>query len=201
MLNADPVTLLAVHVAEVLGPGPFPPAAGWSHMGAVLSDAVLQAGISYDAVVKPAVLRLQGAWPDADTITGFRARIATEDLGDVLKFHNRRKLATIPALAEDLAHARIDTVLDLRTWLNGEAHRAALLGILGVGPKTVAYLCSLVGIPAVAVDRHLRRFAAEAGIDVRGYVELRTVFEEAADRIGVDRGGLEHAVWRYEANR
>ena len=72
MTHPDPVTLLVTHVDKVLGPGPFVAATGWPHMGAVLCDAVLQAGIGYDAVVKPAVLRLQADWPDADTLTGFR---------------------------------------------------------------------------------------------------------------------------------
>jgi endonuclease III-like uncharacterized protein len=199
MTSPDPIIQLADHVETVLGPGPFPPPTGWTHMGAVICDAVLQGGLTYETTVRPSIVRLQERWPDANTVAGFRARLTSDDLAAVLRNHNRRKLATIPALAASLADAGVETSEHLCLWLDDEVNRAALLGLHGVGPKTVDYLSSLVGRPSVAIDRHLRSFAKDAGVDTVSYADLRTIYEHVADRLGHDRSGLEHAVWRNES--
>ncbi|MEU9031793.1 hypothetical protein AB0D46_30560 [Streptomyces sp. NPDC048383] len=66
----------------------------------------------------------------------------------------------------------------------------------GVGPKTVDYLGNLVGRSQVAVDVHLRTFAAHAGVPNLPYEQLRTAYEEAAALLGHEPAGMEHAVWR-----
>ncbi|GAA2495794.1 hypothetical protein GCM10010406_35060 [Streptomyces thermolineatus] len=48
---------------------------------------------------------------------------------------------------------------------------------------------------------HLRAFARGAGAEVTGYAQPREVHEQAADHLGHDRGGLEHAVWRHISGR
>ncbi|MCZ2528181.1 hypothetical protein [Streptomyces sp. HB2AG] len=183
MTAPDSVLEFAAHVRVALGGGPFPPTGGWAHMGVVLCDAVVQSGLRCEAVVRPRTRDLQAAWPDADTVTGFRARPATEDLGTALRLANARKPATITALAEHLALAGVDTRDHLRAWLEEEAHRSGVRAVHGIGPKTVDYLGSLVGRSGVAVDVHLRAFARGAGVEVTGYVQLREVYEEAADSL------------------
>ena len=57
---------------------------------------------------------------------------------------------------------------------------------------------NLVGRSHVAVDVHLRAFAADAGVTGLQYQELRAVCEEAA-ALGDEPGGMEHAVWRFKS--
>lgn len=166
-------------------------------MGAVICDAVLQAGLNYRSTVLPRIVDLQQAWPDAATVSGFRARLDHGDLQVVLRIRNQRKLATISTVAHKLQADGVETTQDLRSWLDIGQNRAALLDIKGVGRKTLDYIGSLVGRPGVAVDRHLKSFIAAAGIPPASYDELRSMFENAADQLGHDRSGLEHAVWLH----
>lgn len=67
----------------------------------------------------------------------------------------------------------------LREWLQLPNNAAHLRGTKGIGPKTVDYLKMLVGIPAVAVDRHIRTFVHRAGFRSNNYTTIREVVEEA----------------------
>lgn len=70
-------------------------------MGAVICDAVLQAGLSYEATVRFRVVTLQEVWPDAESVSGFVARLGTEDLAVVLRLRNRRKLGRVEVDGHD----------------------------------------------------------------------------------------------------
>ncbi|MFE3559566.1 hypothetical protein ACFXKW_32630 [Streptomyces sp. NPDC059193] len=190
---------LAGHVQTVLGSGPFAPPAGWTHMGAVICDASFHSQRKYEKTIRPRLIHLQKAWPDAATVRGFRARIAVEDLSVAMDFNSPGRVATAHAMADLFAAGGVDTPDDLHAWLGHQDNRAALRIVKGVGPKTVDYIGNLVGRSQVAVDVHLRRFAAEAGLPDIGYEQLRAVYEEAAEVLGHDRAGLEHAVWRWKS--
>ena len=47
--------------------------AGYCHMGATLTDTVLQAGLNYRSVVLPRVSRILDLYPNAKTTTSFSA--------------------------------------------------------------------------------------------------------------------------------
>ncbi|MFJ9961284.1 HhH-GDP family DNA glycosylase [Streptomyces avermitilis] len=199
MTASSPAQQLAVHVRTVLGDGPFPLPGGWTHMGAVICDASFQARRKYQSTILPRILQLQAAWPDAATVCGFQARLATEDLAVAMNFSSPRRVATAHGITDLLAASGVDTRNDLRAWLDDEASRAALLAVEGVGPKTVDYIGNLVGRSQVAVDVHLRTFAADAGVSGLKYEQLRAVYEETAVLLGHEPGGLEHAVWRFRS--
>ncbi|WP_049580526.1 hypothetical protein [Streptomyces sp. SBT349] len=195
----SPVRLLAAHVRTSLGDGPFPPPGGWTHMGAVICDASFQARRKYELTIRPRILRLHSAWPDAVTVRGFKARLATEDLATAMDFNSPRRVATAHGVTDLLASNGVDTRDDLHAWLGHQANRGALRAVRGVGPKTVDYIGNLVGRSQVAVDVHLCAFAADAGVSVLGYEELRGVYEATATVLGHEPGGLEHAVWRFKS--
>jgi hypothetical protein len=116
-----------------------------------------------------------------------------------MKFNHVRKVATAHAITDLLAAHGVDTCEDLHTWLDHQANRVALRTVKGVGPKSIDYIGNLVGRSHVAVDVHLRAFAVDAGVPDLPYDQLRAVYEEAASLLGHDKGGLEHAVWRYRS--
>ncbi|MEU9473435.1 hypothetical protein AB0D78_44200 [Streptomyces avermitilis] len=116
-----------------------------------------------------------------------------------MNFSSPRRVATAHGITDLLAASGVDTRNDLRAWLDHEASRAALLAVEGVGPKTVDYIGNLVGRSQVAVDVHLRTFAADAGVSGLKYEQLRAVYEETAVLLGHEAGGLEHAVWRFRS--
>ena len=51
----------------------------YEHMGALLTDAVLQAGINFNTVVRPKVKRLLDTYPESDTTSRFLKTLETEE--------------------------------------------------------------------------------------------------------------------------
>lgn len=199
MTPLSSVQRLADHIRTTLGDGPFPPPGGWIHMGAVICDASFQARRKYESTIRPRILQLQSAWPDAATVRGFQARLATEDLATAMNFNSLHRVTTAHGITDLLAENGVDTRDDLHEWLAHQANRSALRAVKGVGPKTVDYIANLVGRSQVAVDVHLRAFAADAGVSDLRYEQLRAVYESTATGLGHEPGGLEHAVWRFKS--
>lgn len=164
-------------------------------MGAVICDVSFQRRCNYEATLRPRLLRLQTNWPDAKTVCGFQSRLVKEALAVAMKFNHAQKVATAHVITDLLAANGVDTRDDLRTWLDQQANRAALRTVKGVGPKSIDYIGNLVGRSQIAVDVHLRSFAADSGVPDLPYEQLRGVYEEAAGLLRHGRGGLEHAIW------
>jgi len=59
------------------------------------------------------------------------------------------------------------------------------------------YLKMLVGIPAIAVDRHIRTFVARAGFVSNNYTEIRRIVEQAADKLEIHHSNLDYAIWAH----
>lgn len=146
----------------------------YGHMGATITDAILQAGLNYEHVVWPRVERVRHTVP-ATTTSGFIEACEQRGAGEVIGWSHETKLTRIAALAGFLAGQGIETEVDLRRWLcdadaqtSGE-RRARLLALPGIGPKTVDYLAILSGdTSAVAPDVHQLRFLRLAGIEIGG---------------------------------
>ena len=114
---------------------------GWEHLGAVIVDAALQRRQRYKATVEPRVRALIEAWPDAETSSGFRARIESEDLGAVIRWKSADRLNQIDEILSVFESKNINTVNELRVQLSPSPERfelrSALRRIKHVGPKTL----------------------------------------------------------------
>jgi hypothetical protein len=194
--------LIVTHAERIgIGHGPSILPGPVNHLGAVLADSVLQAGLNYRTIVKVRVDRIQHLFPEAATLSGLFASIQRKGVSDFLLWYHPTKLDRFISLAELLRTHDIEDVSRLRTWLMSREARNWLLATKGIGPKTVDYLCNLVGIDCVAVDRHLRRFAKDAGVVVTDYESLRTILSCAADLLGIARRDFDFSVWRYVSER
>lgn len=175
---------------------------GWDHVGAVIVDAVLQRQRKYEAVVRPRVIKLKNAWPDASTTTGMRRRIETGTLGDTIAWRGSSRLEQISELTTVFERAGIETVDDLRERLthpeSRDALRAQLRTVKYVGPKTVDYLDILVGLPSgVAIDSRIRKVTSAAGIADDSYAHLAALVREVASEKGWRAGDLDAALWAH----
>lgn len=164
-------------------------------MGATLSDAVLQAGLNYNTVVRPRVTRIINCFPSATTTSKFLDLIDELGIEHVLNWQHPEKLSRAIALANFFYVRSIETENCLGEWLQSAANCDNLENVRGVGPKTVDYLKMLAGIPAVAVDRHIRTFVNSAGVKANDYASIREVVELAADALQVHRTNLDYAIW------
>jgi hypothetical protein len=172
----------------------------YAHMGATICDAILQAGLNYRTVVAPRVRAILRRWPSANTTSSFRRLLQRYEIARVIDWRDVEKPRRIVELTEFCYEQSLETETCLQIWLVDDNNAHSLLNVRGVGPKTVDYLKTLVGLPAVAVDRHLRAFVSWAGLDLGDYEEISTVVGLTADLLGVHRGSLDHAIWSYVSN-
>ena len=168
----------------------------YSHIGAAIVDAVLQAGINYDNVVRKRVDAV-AAIESARTTKGFCQLLEAQGAETLLSWRPGRKPRLVGSLAELFDREGVNTVLDLRAWLQTPENLPKLTALHGVGPKTVDYLKGLVGLPAVAIDTKLSQLLRAAGVPPADYHEARAIIEEAADQMGVDRNALDYSIWRF----
>lgn len=166
------------------------------HLGAVLADAILQAGVSYRTVVRMRVERIHSQFPEAATLPGLITLIEQQGAGEFLLWNHPIKMSRFVLLTYFLATQNISTTVELKLWLNQDDARERLLGLHGIGPKTYDYLCCLVGIDCIAVDRHVRTFANEAGVLISDYDRLKSVVSYAADLLGMARRDFDAWIWQ-----
>jgi hypothetical protein len=175
---------------------------GWQSIGAVVVDASLQRRQNYARTVRPRVAALVTAWPDASTTSGFRRRLKSGKLAEVIRWPKQGRLTQIDELTKVLERPdiAIETVQDLQNHLVDPALRPqlrkSLRTVLHVGPKTLDYLDILSGIPTgVAIDARIRKVTAAAGISNQSYDHLAAVIRRAAEIRGWRPGDLDGTLW------
>lgn len=173
---------------------------GWASIGAIIVDASLQRRQNYKATVKPRVDALVASWPDAETTSGFRKRLATGTLSEIIMWPSPGRLAQIEDVTRVFEDQGIETVEDLRGRLTDEAGRPVFRGALAtvrhMDPKTLDYIDSLCGLAtADAVDVRIRRVFTSAGIEDLGYANVSALIRSAADSRGWRAGDLDAALW------
>ena len=123
---------------------------GWDHVGAIIVDATLQRRQNYHETVRPRVVALVAAWPDAASTSGFRRHLDTGKLSDVINWPSPGRLAQVEDITCVLERQGIETVMELRAALGDPARRTvlreALAGVRHVSPKTLDYIDTLSGI-------------------------------------------------------
>jgi len=150
----------------------------YNHMGATITDAVLQAGLRYETVVRPRVQHVMEAFPEAATTSGFLRLLRDRGGEEVVRWTHPEKLGRMEAVAELFV--------------------AKLAAVRGMGPKTIGYFKILCGEKdTAAIDVHLMRFLERAGVKVRDYDHARQVVAEAAPLLGVFAARLDHSMWTY----
>jgi hypothetical protein len=168
---------------------------GYHHMGATLSDAILQAGLNYRTVVLPRVTQILASYPDADTTTKFQRLLSDVGPNKVLRWSHPEKINRLMDLVGLLYERNLETEPQLAMWLWSASAAAELRAIKGIGPKTIDYLKILVGLPAVAVDRHILSLFRLAGLQFTRYDAVASVFCMAAEILHVQPQVLDGIVW------
>ena len=172
-----------------------------SHIGAALADSILQAGLRYDTVVSGRVSRIVELFPEAATVSGTIDALSAHGPRHFLSWTHPRKIVRFTGLLCHIHAEAVETYADLYAWLDREDARQSLLTLNGIGPKTVDYLCSLVGLECVAVDRHMRQLSQLVGIEQTRYSDLKLVISYAADLMNVPRREFDGWLWRVMSQR
>ncbi|WP_197729910.1 HhH-GDP family DNA glycosylase [Rhizobium ruizarguesonis] len=172
----------------------------YDHMGALLADSVLQAGLNYNSVVRPRVEAILAQFPQCDRTSELLPVVSDGQAATFLNWTHPEKIGRFESLVRFLDCNSIETVSDLREGLNHPRFVELLRNVRGVGPKTVDYMGCLVGLDSVAVDRHVRTFAKRVGVLNDDYDFLRSVFCCAADLLSLSRRQFDAWVWRRESS-
>ena len=171
------------------------PGTVYDHMGAILVDALLQAGTNYDGVRARAKLVL--GHPEARTTSGFLGLLAKTPIHSLLQWKGRKPL-WVQGAADFFQKEGVETKQDLKQWLEKAGNAQRLFTLSGINAKTADYLKKLAGIPNTAMDRHWYTCLDAAGIPFEGYDEAKRIADCAAEEMNVDKSVLDTSVWRYE---
>lgn len=166
------------------------------HLGAVLADSVLQAGLNYTTVVRPRVLAILRSHPSRHSISSLVSLIDDGKTNAFLNWRHHEKVSRFEALVVFLQRWGVEDVVDLRASLASDDFCDAIQNVKGIGPKTVDYMACLVGIDSIAVDRHVRTFAKAIGVENDDYHFLRASFCYAADLLSLPRREFDAWLWR-----
>ena len=173
----------------------------YEHMGAIIVDGILQAGLKYETVVKPRVIFILEKYPNNTTTSSFITVCKEQGIKNIISWKNDKKPNLIMLLLSFLQSEQVETCQQFSTWLEQENNILKLRSIKGIGPKTIDYLKILLGKETVAVDIHLKRFVQMAGIELSNYDEIKTVITETANHLNISPSQLDHSIWKYMAER
>ena len=169
------------------------------HMGATITDSILQAGLNYHHVIYPRVLKLLTEYSDYKTTCDFIILMQVFPLTELVAWKNSKKLQRISNLSWFLYMNGIENEDQLAKWLDIEENISQLRKVDGIGPKTVDYLKILSGNQAVAIDRHLFVFLELAGIFRCSYQDAALIYGKAAGVLDMSQYELDKQVWLYMA--
>lgn len=170
---------------------------GYSHMGATLTDTVLQAGLNYRSVVLPRVTRMLAVYPNAKTTTSFWSLFLEIGPVELFQWSHPEKIERLIRLVALLRTKTLETESDLALWLSLPDSANELLAIKGIGPKTVDYLKILVGIPTVAVDRHVRSLFRLLGLKFVDYDECKAIVCQASELLRMEPHVVDGLIWQF----
>lgn len=171
----------------------------YRHMGATITDAVLQAGINYEHVVVPRIKHLIDSYSKYTMTYEFFILISKYSLPFLINWSDNIKLERIDKLLTLLLSENVQTEKELSTWINLSYNIDKLLSIKGIGKKTVDYLNILVGNPTVAVDRHMYNFLKLADISFTSYDDAKLIFIKLANVLNITEYNLDKSIWKYMA--
>ena len=93
----------------------------YNHMGAIITDAILQSGLNYESVVRPRVNNIIKKYPEARTTSEFQEIINKYGLKKILNWNDDEKPNRIKNVTIFFSEEKIERQLDLLTWLQNQS--------------------------------------------------------------------------------
>jgi hypothetical protein len=171
------------------------PRPAYNHLGALLTDIVLQPGLNYNSVVRPRVARVLYEFSYASTTPLLMSITKVYGAEYFLNWKNSIKTGRFLKVLSFCRSHYIYDERDFCKFLLIEKNRNQFLEINGVGPKTTDYALKLMGAESVAVDRHILNFVKQSGITVNDYGTVKKIVEYAADLLCISRTKVDTFVW------
>jgi hypothetical protein len=169
----------------------------YGHVGALLADVSLQAGLNYERVVMPRIQDILTNYPDFKRTSDISKLFSVVSAEDLLRWKGAEKADRFRTLVSTLLDAGVETVAELKEWTSSEHACQRLFAIRGIGNKSLDYLRLLCGHSTFPIDRHLYRFLAIAGVDRREcrYERAQELFIGACTQLCVEPVFVEKGLW------
>jgi len=171
-----------------------------NHLGAVLTDIILQAGLNYRTVVLPRVLHVYNEFYAANNLDGLLSTINEIGLNNFLNWQNEIKLNRFQFVLDYLVDNSIQTTNELHKHLTRDINLKSFLSIQGIGNKTLDYFFKLMNVDTITVDRHIINFLSQANINYFNYHSAKKIVEYAADILDISRRDIDYSIWNYMSN-
>ena len=168
-----------------------------NHIGAVLTDTILQSGLNYNTVVRPRVESIICNYPTSDTLSDFNHILKSTGYDVVLKWKHQEKITRLNSLITTLIKNNINTIKELILFLEINENVNLIKRIKGIGNKTCDYLMKLLGFDIIPVDRHIKSFLENADIRYVDYNDIKLIVSYTADFMSVSRRCLDYSIWCY----
>jgi thermostable 8-oxoguanine DNA glycosylase len=171
----------------------------FDHMGAIIIDGILQAGLNYNYVVKPRIERVLNEFPELKTTTSFLTEIQKGNLENIANWQHHEKLDRIKAVTIFFKEEEIETAPELHAWLENKKNVVYFKSVRGIGDKTADYFKILSGRSSVAVDRHLFNFILSADVSITNneYDRAKEIITNTAIFLEKPVELLDHSIWAY----
>jgi len=173
----------------------------YTHIGALYTNVILQAGLNYRTVVQPRVMRVLREYPNANTVRGFIEVVKMDGISTVINWKHPDKIDRMHRLLDFSTEMSINTCEDLSSFLRNESNQEKFLSVKGIGNKTLDYTLKLLAFDTIAVDRHIYSFVEQAGLSIIDYRTTKKVVEFAADILDVSRSAMDYRIWLYMSNK
>ena len=175
---------------------------GYDHMGAVVVDGILQASLNYKTVVEPRVMSVLAKYPEAKTTSEFIDICKRDGIKSIINWKDDRKPGYILALLHFLENNLIETVIQLKEFLQTQENKDRFIQEnKGIGMVTAEYFRILIGDESVKIDRHLRAFLSLAGFEGCTDKEAIKLITEAAGNLGINPSVLDYSIWSYQSKK
>ncbi len=171
------------------------------HMGATITDVILQAGLNYRSVVYPRVRFLIDKYAYYNTTSRFIILYKTIPLNELLNWKHSYKLERIEKLTYFLYTHAIESEEEFSLWLKENENENHLLQLDGIGPKTIDYIKKMIGIPSIPIDRHMFKFLELAGIKTSEYDYAKFLLKESSQQLGLSYENLDGNLWRFMSTK
>jgi endonuclease III len=173
----------------------------YNHIGATVADAILQANNRYKTHVKPRVDMILRVYPETQTTTSVLHLLNDISATEFLNWKGKDRAERFCCVLHLFASENVESEADLKDWLLNGSDLSKLLSIKGIGAKTVDYFKILVGLPAIAVDRHLLNFLELVGLEPGGYEKAQSTLNSAADILSIRPAYFDHSIWQFMSKR
>lgn len=172
-----------------------------NHLGAVLADIILQAGLNYKTVVFPRVLNIYKNYESANDLNGLLTILEQTNISEFLQWKNEIKISRFKSVIEYLLENGISDSYALSIHLQNPIHANEFLNIQGIGNKTLDYFLKLMNVETIAVDRHIINFLVKADIEFVNYNSAKKIVEYTADILEISRRDMDYSIWKFMSNK